>query len=76
MSKISVEEAAKQMGVTPMFVRMGLRTGRLPFGVAVKFEKRWRYHINPERFRRWMAGDDLTSVGGEICESRDIQVSK
>lgn len=42
-----------------MFLRLGLRRGEFPFGVAVKFEKQWRYYINPERFRRWMAGEDM-----------------
>ena len=57
--KFSVEQAAKIMGVSPMFLRLGLRRGEFPFGVAVKFEKQWRYYINPERFRRWMAGEDM-----------------
>lgn len=57
--KFSVEQAAKIMGVSPMFLRLGLRRGEFPFGVAIKFEKQWRYYINPERFRRWMAGEDM-----------------
>jgi len=57
--KFSVEQAAKIMGVSPMFLRLGLRRGEFPFGVAIKFEKQWRYYINPERFHRWMAGEDM-----------------
>jgi hypothetical protein len=57
--KISIEGAAKRMGVSPMFLRLALRRGELPFGIAVKFDKQWRYYINPERFRRWMAGEDM-----------------
>lgn len=59
--KITVEQAAKIMGVTPMFLRLGLRRKEFPFGVAIKFEKNWSYYINAERFRLWMAGEDLTS---------------
>ena len=44
--KFSVEQAAKIMGVSPMFLRLGLRRGEFPFGVAIKFEKQWRYYIN------------------------------
>jgi len=47
------------MGVSPMFLRLGLRRGEFPFGVAIKFEKQWRYYINPEWFRRWMTGEDM-----------------
>ena len=50
--RLTVEEAAGIMGVSPMFLRIGLRNGRFPFGTAVKFDKQWRYYINPERFRR------------------------
>jgi len=42
-----------------MFLRLGLRRGEFPFGVAIKFEKQWRYYINPEWFRRWMTGEDM-----------------
>ena len=57
-SKISVTEAAAIMGVTPQFLRMGLRHGKFPFGTAVKF-KRWSYYINAERFYAYLAGRDL-----------------
>ena len=46
---ISVEEAARILGVTPQFLRLGLQQRRFPFGAAVKF-KRWAYYINSERF--------------------------
>lgn len=42
-------------------------SGEFPFGIAGKFEKRWRYYINPERFRKWMAGEDLAPAAGEEC---------
>lgn len=56
--KLSVEQAAKIMGVTPMFLRIGLRQGKFPFGTAVK-NKRWGYYINAERFRAYMEARDL-----------------
>lgn len=59
---ITIEEAARRMGVTPMFLRLGLRQGEFPFGKAVKFDKQWRYYINRERFERWMAGEDMVSA--------------
>jgi hypothetical protein len=66
--KITVPEAAKIMGVTPMFLRIGLRNGKFPFGTAIKFRKRWSYYINPERFEKWMAGEDL----GKEEEERSV----
>lgn len=58
-SALSVAEAAKIMGVTQMFLRIGLRHDKFPFGVAIKPNKRWSYYINAKRFRLWMEGEDL-----------------
>ena len=64
MGKISVEEAARIMGVTPKFLRMGLRLGRFPFGTAIQTPGgRWSYYINAERFRLYMAGEDMAEAG-------------
>ena len=52
--RIKIEDAAKIMGVTPMFIRMGLRRKRLPFGTAVFMNKRWTYYINGKKFRQYM----------------------
>lgn len=61
-ARVSVAEAARIMGVTPMFLRMGLRLGRFPFGTAVQMPGgRWSYYINAERFRRYMAGEDMVT---------------
>lgn len=44
--KMSVEEAARLLEVTPQYIRIGLRKNRFPFGSAVQMsENRWRYHI-------------------------------
>lgn len=49
---ISVEEAARIMGASAQFVRMGLRDQRFPFGYAVKMPGgRWSYYINEKKFR-------------------------
>ena len=47
--KITVQEAAEIMEVTPRFLQCGLQQEKFPFGVAVKME-RWAYYINTERF--------------------------
>lgn len=65
MERIAVTEAARRMGITPQALRIGLRSGRFPFGTAVKMERRWVYYISRERFERWMSGTDLVAAGGE-----------
>jgi hypothetical protein len=52
--KTSVKEAAKKMGVTEQFIRLGLQQQRFPFGEAVKFEGRWSYYINAKKFEMYM----------------------
>lgn len=64
--RISVSEASRRMGVTPQFLRMGLRTGKFPFGTAVQMPGgRWSYYINATRLERYMAGADLTAAANE-----------
>lgn len=55
MKKFTVAEAAKRMGVSPQFVRIGLQQGRLPFGTAVKMSTRWTYYINEEKFLEYVS---------------------
>lgn len=55
-AKIKVPEAARILGVTPQFLRMGLQQGRFPeFGTAVKM-KRWAYFIHAGRFYGYVSG--------------------
>jgi len=63
--RISVDEAARQMGVTPQFLRLGLRAGRFPFGAAVQMPGgRWSYYINRVRFEHYLAGTDMREATG------------
>lgn len=62
MKKVSIKQAAKIMGVSPQFIHIGLQTGRLPFGTAVKISSRYTYYINKEKFFAYISGG---IVGGE-----------
>ena len=66
-SRFTVDAAARRMGVTPMFLRMGLRLNKFPFGTAIQMPGgRWSYYINPVRFERYMTGADMDqSATGE-----------
>ena len=77
-TRLTVDEAARIMGVTPMFLRIGLRLGRFPFGTAVQMPGgRWSYYINAERFRRYMAGEDMQGLdmGGGDEDARGADES-
>jgi len=47
---ITVKQASKEMGKSEQFIRIGLRTNRLPFGSAVLISTHWTYYISPTRF--------------------------
>ncbi len=55
-NRMKTKEAAKIMGVSEQFIRIGLRQGILPFGVAIKLRTKKResevhtYYINPKQF--------------------------
>lgn len=52
---ISVEDAAKILGATPQFVRLGLQQGSLPFGAAVRGAGgRYSYLIPSNKFFKWL----------------------
>ena len=55
IKKISVKEAARCMGKSDQFVRIGLQRGLLPFGNAVPGTGAcWNYYINPTKFRDYV----------------------
>ena len=50
---VPVTVAARIMGKSPMFIRIGLQRGLLPFGVAFKTNEaheQFDYYISPYRF--------------------------
>lgn len=44
--RITVNEAAKLLGVSPQFIRLGLQRGELPIGSCVKMSSVYTYHIS------------------------------
>lgn len=53
-NNISVKEAAKILGKSQQFIRIGLQREILPFGTAVKMSSRWTYHISPKLLREYI----------------------
>lgn len=51
---ISIKEAAEILGKSQQFVRVGLQTERLPFGVAVKTSSKYSYHISPKLLEEYI----------------------
>lgn len=62
--RISVNEAARLMGVSPQFVRIGMQRGKLPIGTCVKMSSKWTYFISPALFEQF-TGIKKPSAGTE-----------
>lgn len=54
VGNIKVVKAAKLMGKSQQFVRVGLQRGLLPFGTAIQTSTMWTYHISPKLFYDYM----------------------
>lgn len=62
VKKISVKEAARCMGKSDQFVRIGLQRGLLPFGNAVPGTgNNWNYYINPAKFKEYVGADTFNT---------------
>ena len=55
-SSVRVAEAAKILGVSKQFIRIGLQRGALPIGTAVKMSSVWTYYINRHRLEEYEKG--------------------
>lgn len=48
VSNIKVSDAARILGKSEQFVRVGLQRNILPIGTAVQMSSKWTYHISPK----------------------------
>lgn len=58
-TKLPVNVAAKRMGIDAHDLRLALRQGAFPFGVAYKKpnSSQYSYYINKAQFERWANGE-------------------
>lgn len=54
MKRMTVAEAARRLGVSQQFVRIGLQRNILPFGYAVKMSDRFTYHISEAKLNEYI----------------------
>lgn len=63
---VTVRQAARCMGVSDQFVRVGLQQGRLPIGTAVPGTgSKWIYYISAERLREYAGARAYDRYFGE-----------
>ena len=52
------KDAARCLGKSDQFVRIGLQRGLLPFGTAVPGTgSKWNYYIDPAKFRAYVGAE-------------------
>lgn len=54
---IKVSEAAKILGKSEQFVRIGLQRDILPIGIAIQMSSKWTYHISPKLLKDYVGGE-------------------
>lgn len=64
---VKVEEAAKEMGKSQQFIRIGLQRKTLPFGVAEKLSTKYTYYISPVQFYQYIG----KTVPNKYVESKE-----
>lgn len=74
--KITVEKAAKLMGVSKEYVRMGLIQNRLPFGTAVRKSTVWTYHISPKLFYEYLGSKRIEKEIKDVSTFTKIELLK
>jgi putative salt-induced outer membrane protein YdiY len=52
--RITVAEAAKELGMSAQALRFDLQDGKFPFGHARKKDERYSYYINPHQFYKYI----------------------
>lgn len=61
MDRIKVSDAARLMGVSEQFIRIGMQRGTLPIGQAVKMSSKWTYYISPKLFEQFTGTKNAAS---------------
>jgi len=56
---MTVKEAAKLLGKSEQFVRIGLQRNILPFGTAVKMSSRFTYHISEPLLMKYLGKGEV-----------------
>ena len=65
VTRIGTRTAARCLGKSEQFVRIGLQRGLLPFGNAVPgIGKHWNYYINPAKFRDYVGTERFNDFFG------------
>ena len=63
VERITVAQAARMMGKSPLFIREAMKRGILPIGTAIQMpgSTRWSFHISPKLLREYIGerGDTL-----------------
>lgn len=69
MNRVSTAEAARILGVSTEYIRIGMQQGILPIGTAVKMSSIWTYHISPKLLAEYSGADVETEVKAMRGES-------
>jgi len=59
MSRVTIQEASRLLGIPQQCLRIGLQQERFPFGHAIRTsERRYTYYINRKRLEMYLGGNE------------------
>lgn len=73
---VPVLVAAKYLGVSPQYIRIGLQIQRLPIGSAIQMSSIWSYQISPGLLVSYKTGKDYLKPLIDNIEKILIGISK
>lgn len=74
-NNVPIKEAAKYMGKSQQFIRIGLQRNHLPFGVAEKLSTKYTYYISPMQFFAYIGKEVPTKYLEEQQEVRQVETT-
>jgi len=70
VANVKVSDAARVLGKSEQFVRIGLQRGVLPIGTAVLMSSVWTYHISPKLLREYVGEGYVPVTSGDEQQAR------
>lgn len=56
---MTIKEASEKLHLGEQTIRYRMRHGKLPIGICIQSDERWKYIIYPAWLDRWLAGSPV-----------------
>lgn len=74
--RVTVKDAARRLGVSEQFIRIGLQQNRLPIGTAVKMSSVWTYYISAEQIDNFIKKEPSAATDGMTAKHMECKAER